>query len=115
MPIYLNMKHQKIYAQTGEFVLLENGQPKLIGFVKDGQHYVSSGCIIPLKIVLHFGTKNFDRFYFENNTLVYNDVSPLREDFIREKYLELAKQKQLSPEEFIKEAVDCYTIKKLGF
>lgn len=97
------------------FTLLDSGTPKLIGFVKDGQHYVTSGCIIPLKIVFHFGTKNFDRFYFENNTLVYNDVSPLREDFIREKYSELAKRKEITPEEFLKEIVECYTMKKLGF
>ena len=109
------MKHQQIYAQPETFNLLEGGQPKLIGFVRDGQHYVNGGCIVPLLIVLHYGTKSQDHFFFENNNLSYNNVYMGREGFLQEKYSELAKRQELTPEVFLKEITECYTLHGLGF
>lgn len=113
--IYLcYMKHTKIYADSDSITLLDNGKVKIIGYTKDGQHYVNRGCIIPLVVVFHFGTKHFDRIYFENNSLAYNDIYSGREAYLLELYAQLAKRKEISPGEYIKQVVDLYTYKELG-
>lgn len=109
------MKHTKIFADSDSVTLLDNGKVKKIGYTRDGQHYVNGGCIIPLVVVLHYGTKHHDKIYFENNKQTYNDIYPGREPYLLELYAQLAKRKEISPEEYIKQVVDLYTYKELGF
>lgn len=108
------MKHAKIYADSKDITLLEDGKIKVIGFIRDGLHFVNGGCIVPLVVELHYGTKHYDRAYFENGNLIYSDVWEGRPLYLLELYAKLAKEKELSTEEYIRRIVELYTYKELG-
>ncbi len=113
--LFINMRPQKLYATTGEFTLLKNNKAKHIGFATDGLHYNECGVIVPQIIVFHFGTTHQDFFAFENNQMVFNNVYIGREFYLTEKYAELVKKKETTPEEYISAITECYTMRKLGF
>lgn len=103
-----------IKAICDNHALLVDGNVQIIGSVKDKKRYTGGGCILPTEIVLHYGTPFKDRFYFENDELVYMSVTMETPEYLTKTYSECAREK-VTPSQFVDTIKQVYVFKSLGF
>lgn len=105
-----------IYAKSGNHVLLFQGKIKVIGSVTNGSRLDLQGNVVCFqKMVLNYGTEFMDIFYFENNRLVYSDVSFQFEDYISETYQSLILKGAVAIKDFLDGLLGVYVFKEMGF
>jgi hypothetical protein len=114
-------KTTNIIAKSGNHALLYKGKVKLIGrkigFDSPEQiiRYCGEGCIVPQVVVFHYGTKKEDKFYFEDNRMIYQTVSIRTADYnyLHKVYNQCAIEK-CAPDILIERIQEEYTFKMIG-
>lgn len=105
-----------IYAKSGNHGLLFNGKIKVIGSIIDGKRFDLKGQIVCYqKVILNYGTEFTDIFYFDNNRLVYSDISFQAENYISETYKSLILKGKVSLNDFLEGLLEVYVFKEMGF
>ncbi len=106
----------EIYARSGNHALLFEGKIKVIGSVAEGNRFDLQGTVVCfLKVTLNYGTDHADIFYFENDKLVYSEITFKTEDYISETYQRLISKGKISSEEFLTGLIDVYVFTEMGF
>jgi len=109
---------ENIYAQTDIFTLLRNGKAALIGSCSElGKRYKNDGTCEGIKCVTFDfeDDGNEDKFFFEDDTLVYYFISLERKSWLVSLLRDCTKLKNLTHEMFILSVVEKYTLIKMGF
>ena len=98
----------EIKAISGNYILINNGKPLVIGSISSTLGGVS-------KIIFDFGTKQQDIFVFTNNTLKEYKLSLRAPDYINKIYANCINGSLVSEFELIRLVVDAFTFRELGF
>jgi hypothetical protein len=111
------MIKNKIYATTDIFTLLRNGRAALIGSSDElGKRYENGICIGIKCVTFDFeGDGNEDKFFFEDDKLVYYFISLTRKGWLGDLLYDCATNPTLKYDTFILAVVERYTLVKLGF
>lgn len=105
-----------IYAKSGNHALLYEGEIELIGSITEIKRFDKTSEFINVKKVeLHYGAKYIDVFYFENDNLVYWDISYKSFDYINELYHNLIKIESNSIDLFLEKLLSKYVFTEMGF
>lgn len=105
-----------IYAISGNHVLLYEGEIKLIGSITETKRFDKKREFLNVKKVeLHYGTIYTDVFYFENDDLVYWEISYKSFDYVNDLYHELIKKGNNSINLFLEELLSRYVFTEMGF
>jgi hypothetical protein len=105
-----------IYAKSGNHVLLFQGKIKLIGSLTNGKRFDLKGQVVCFKkVILNYGTEFTDIFYFENDVLIYSDISFEVDDYISETYQQLISNRNITVNHFLDGLLGVYVFKEMGF
>ena len=103
-------------AKCGNNGLLQNEQIQKIGKVIKGKKYSREGILIETsKVCFHFGYDMMDVFYFENDTLIYSELSYKTPGYLLEIYKNLALMEKVNQEILISKITCEYVFIELGF
>ena len=106
-----------IYAQTDIFTLLRNGKPALIGSCDElGKRFTKDECELIKCITFNFEQdSNEDKFFFEDDKLVYYFICLERKGWLEQLLIDCANNPFLNQEMFLLSVVERYTLVKMGF
>ncbi len=105
-----------IYAKSGIHVLLFEGKIKMIGSITEHRKLDKQGKLMTIqKMEFHCGTAYADVFYFENDHLVYSDISLQTAGFIIAIYKHLISNEKISSHQFIEGFLAEYVFIEMGF
>ena len=105
-----------LYAVSGNHVLLHKDEVKVIGSITEINRFDIIGELKKVKKVeLNYGTMYTDVFYFENDNLVYWDISYKSYDYINDLYHKLIKMNNKSSNLFLEELLSQYVFTEMGF
>ena len=111
------MKSTKIFAKTGSLALLRDNRIPCIGNYNElGKRYDDGKCILIKCVSFDFeGDASIDRFYFENDKLVYYFICLERESWLRDLLIDAVNMGFFTQENFIITIVECFVLHELGF
>jgi hypothetical protein len=110
------MKTNKIYAKTDTIKLLRNGNIAQIGTYDElGKQYKPNGVCVGIKCIsFDFAEDgNVDRFFFEDDKLVYHFISLARKSWLNDLLMDALKMEFLTYDTLITTVLEGYILHKM--